>query len=117
MSTPPTQPAPTHAYIRQPLSDVNARAVLVIVLAGAFSVLDIVLLTVAYHYQSARAELDRQVVRASYTELRDYRAAQDAKLHSFGPSPNLPGAYTIPIERAMELYLQTLTPAHAKEAP
>ena len=116
MSTPPNEPAPIHSYIRQPLSDLNSRAVLAVVIAGAVAVVDIVLLTVAFHNNSARAAYENQVVQAAYTELQDYRADQRTKLSTYRPSPNVPGTYTIPIDLAMDLYARQQA-APAREAP
>jgi hypothetical protein len=90
--------------IREPLSDVNATALMVIILSGALCVADIVIFVVAFHLNSARAEFERQVVQVPYRELQEYREQQTVKLHTYGPSPNRPGAFTIPIDRAIELY-------------
>jgi hypothetical protein len=62
------------------------------------------LFTVAFHNYSARAAYEQQVVRAAYSELQACRDEQAARLSVCRPSPNVPGAYTIPIDLALEVY-------------
>jgi hypothetical protein len=110
LQAPSSQIDPPSPTTRRPSSDINSPAVLMILLAGALAIVDIVLFVVAFHFNSTRAEVQTQVVGQAYTELGGYRAEQAQKLNRYVRSPNAPGKYTIPIEEAMRLYAAEQTP-------
>jgi hypothetical protein len=98
----PDSPTTAPPAPRDPSRDINAGAVLFILLAGALAIADTVLFVVAYHNNSSRADFESQSVDVPYRDLQQYRLEQAQKLGYYGPS-QAKGAFTI--EEAMRRYV------------
>ncbi len=86
--------------------DVNTRViVLVSIISIVFVAVVLVILNDYYTFSKEKALYER-VYNVESNQLREIRAAEQQKLNNYEVLDAEKGVYRIPLERAMELYVQ-----------
>jgi len=89
--------------------DVNTRViVLVSIISIVFVAVVLVILNDYYTFSKEKALYER-VYNVESNQLREIRAAEQQKLNNYEVLDAEKGVYRIPLERAMELYVQENT--------
>lgn len=95
-----------HADSRHPgyeVRDIGWHTLLWIGALIVFGVIIFVVVLDSYFTIAKEKELYEQVLKPESAELRELRAEEHKKLHSYGQIDAQKGIYQIPIDRAMEL--------------